>query len=94
MITARDTSFHEPTSDPATGPPWGETNYFGFYNADVPLNGGIYALFRPELGVVLSTVNLNSGRVETPQDADYWDSQVHLPIPAGTDSPTSGSPTG
>jgi hypothetical protein len=85
VITARDTSFHEPTSDPASGPPWGETNYFGFYNPDVPINGGIYALFRPELGVVLSTVNLNSGRVETPQDADYWDSQVHLPIPAGTD---------
>jgi hypothetical protein len=85
VITARDTSFHEPTSDPATGPPWGETNYFGFYNPDVPINGGIYTLFRPELGVVLSTVNLNSGRVETPQDADYWDSQVHLPIPAGAD---------
>jgi hypothetical protein len=85
VIEARDTSFHEPTSEPTPGRPWGETNYFGFYIPEIPLNGGVYALFRPEIGVVLSTVNLNTGRVETPQDADYWDSQVHLPIPRGTD---------
>jgi len=78
MITAQDAEFHPPDE---AEPSWAETNYFGFYVPDVPLNGGIYALFRPNLGVVNTTVSLNSRKIEAPWQANYWDMQVHVPIP-------------
>ena len=40
---------------------WAETNFFGFYNAEAKLNIGVYALFRTNLGIVSSTVCMNSG---------------------------------
>ncbi len=58
MITAADAEFHEPDGP---DPTWGETNFFGFYSAQEPLNIGVYTLFRPNLGVVLSTISMNSG---------------------------------
>lgn len=78
MITAADASFHDP--DPPD-PSWAETNYFGFYAPEVPLNGGVYTLFRPVMGVALSTVNLTTGWADAPWQADYWDAHVHLPMP-------------
>jgi hypothetical protein len=57
MITAEDAEFHTPIAD---DPTWAETNYFGFYVPELRLNGGVYALFRPSLGVVNTTVSLNS----------------------------------
>ena len=80
MITPDDVEFHEPT-DPAD-PAWSETNFFGFYNAELHTNIGLYALFRPTLGVVNSTVAINSGDALQPWRADFFDHQVHLPIPA------------
>ena len=50
MITDEDAEFHAPTEP---DPTWAETNFFGFYNAEERLNVGVYALFRPNLGVVL-----------------------------------------
>ena len=44
MITDADAEFHPPD---AGEPTWGETNFFGFYSADVPLNVGVYTLFGP-----------------------------------------------
>lgn len=78
MIEAHDADFHTPTSDHAT---WAETNYFGFYVPEEHMNVGVYALFRPNVGVVISTVSLNSKFVEAPWQAEYWDAQHHLPIP-------------
>ena len=78
MITDEDAEFH-----PAPGgdPSWAETNYFGFYSAEVPLNVGVYALFRLNLGVVHSTVCMNSGDAPMPWRADFCDMRSHLPIP-------------
>ena len=78
MITAADAEFHPPD---AADPTWGETNFFGFYSADEPLNVGIYTLFRPNLGVVLSTISMNSGDAIQPWRADFCDHQAQLPIP-------------
>ena len=57
MITADDAEFHQPDDN---DPTWGETNFFGFYSAEEPLNIGVYTLFRPNLGVVLSTISRKS----------------------------------
>ena len=81
MITAADAEFHQPDSD---DPTWGETNFFGFYSAEEPLNVGIYTLFRPNLGVVLSTISMNSGDAIQPWRADFCDHQAQLPIPEPT----------
>ena len=78
MIRPEDAQFHPPTTD---DPLWAETNYFGLYVADVPLNIGVYALFRPNVGAVGSTVAVNSARVQLPWAADYWDAWEHLPMP-------------
>ena len=52
-----------------------------FYVPDLRPNGGGYAPFRPSLGVVNTTVSLNSRKVRAPWEAEYWESQVHVPIP-------------
>jgi hypothetical protein len=77
MITPEDAALHTPTSD---DPTWAETNFFGFYVPEAKLNCGVYALFRPNLGVALSTVCMNSKRAYTHWEADYCDMQVHLPM--------------
>jgi hypothetical protein len=78
VIRPEDAQFHPPTTD---DPLWAETNYFGLYVADVPVNIGVYALFRQNVGVVASTVSVNSRRVVEPWAGDYWDAWQHLPIP-------------
>lgn len=78
MIIDSDADFHPPTSD---DPTWAETNFFGFYVPEAHLNVGVYALFRPNVGVVISTIAMNSKFVEAPWQAEYWDPQHHLPIP-------------
>jgi len=78
MITDDDAEFHAPAEG---DPTWSETNYFGFYSATEPLNVGVYALFRPNLGVVHSTVCMNSGDAPHPWRADFCDMRSHLPIP-------------
>ncbi|AEA24316.1 hypothetical protein ACFQ34_18450 [Pseudonocardia benzenivorans] len=82
MIRPEDAQFHAPTSD---DPLWAETNYFGLYagqDTDRPMNIGVYGLFREPLGVVGSTVSVNSRRVTMPWAADYWDAWEHLVAPA------------
>lgn len=78
MIQPSDAEFHKPDADK---PNWAETNFFGFYNAQERLNIGVYALFRTNLGIVSSTICMNSGNATTPWEADYVDYQVALPIP-------------
>ncbi|MDV8070721.1 hypothetical protein R4P64_29765 [Rhodococcus sp. IEGM 1366] len=78
MIKDVDADFHTPTSD---DPTWAETNFFGFYVPEAALNVGVYALFRPNVGVAISTVAMNSKFVEAPWQAEYWDAQHHLAIP-------------
>ncbi|MCW2581718.1 MAG: hypothetical protein JWQ53_508 [Klenkia sp.] len=81
MIGPEDAQFHAPTVD---DPLWAETNYFGLYagqDTATPMNIGVYGLFREPLGVVGSTVSVNSRRVSTPWAADYWDAWEHLVVP-------------
>ncbi len=77
MIQDVDAEFHPAEDDPT----WAETNYFGFFNAEHHLNVGVYALFRPNLGIVGSTVCINSGRCVTPWESDFSDLRSSLPIP-------------
>jgi hypothetical protein len=60
---------------------WTETNYFGFDVPGVPLHVGLYALFRPNLGVVNSAVFVNSRKVDASWEIDFWDSRAYLPMP-------------
>ncbi len=78
MIEDVDADFHETD---AGEPTWAETNFFGFYSAESHLNVGVYALFRPNLGIVGSTICMNSRRVNTPWEADFCDMRASLPIP-------------
>lgn len=81
MISPEDAQFHPPTE---ANPLWAETNYFGLYtgqDTDNPMNIGVYGLFREPLGVVGSTVSVNSKRVASPWEAEYWDSWEHLVVP-------------
>lgn len=79
MIRDTDVEFHETD---AADPTWAETNYFGFYNAEHALNVGVYALYRPNLGVVHSTICMNSQPdAIQPWRADYADYRGHCPIP-------------
>ncbi len=78
VIKESDAEFHPFRPDQYN---WAETNYFGFYNTQAHLNVGVYALFRPNLGVVSSTICINSKRARTPWEADFCDYQVALPMP-------------
>lgn len=78
MIRDEDAELHGTEPDEPT---WAETNFFGFYNAAERLNIGVYALFRPNIGVVSSTVCMNSSRAVTPWEADFCDMRAALPIP-------------
>jgi hypothetical protein len=82
LIAAQDADFHVADSDQPT---WAETNFFGFYNSDANLNVGVYALFRPNLGVVSSTICMNSRRIATPWEADFCDLRAAMPIPEPRD---------
>lgn len=78
MIHDRDAEFHFEATDPT----WAETNFFGFYDPKRRLNVGVYALFRPTLGVVSSTICMNSARAVTPWEADFCDLRAALPMPS------------
>jgi hypothetical protein len=78
VIKDEDVEFHE--TDP-NQPNWAETNYFGFFNAEARLNIGVYGLFRPNLGIVGSTICINSGFANAPWEADFIDMQSSLPQP-------------
>lgn len=78
MIKDEDVEFHETDPDQ---PNWAETNYFGFFNAEARLNVGVYGLFRPNLGIVGSTICINSGFANAPWEADFVDLQSSLPMP-------------
>ena len=82
MVRDEDMHFHAADAGVAT---WAETNFFGFYNAEAKLNVGVYALFRTNLGIVSSTICMNSGFAKTPWEADFCDLRAALPIPEPRD---------
>ncbi|HEV7536877.1 MAG TPA: hypothetical protein VGP90_14650 [Acidimicrobiia bacterium] len=80
MIRPEDAQFHPPASDDRM---WAETNFFGFEIPDSNMHAGVYALFRPNLGVVNSAIFINSRRVAAAWETDYWESRAYLPMPEG-----------
>jgi hypothetical protein len=82
MIRDEDVQFH--AADPREST-WAETNFFGFYSAEAHLNVGVYALFRTNLGIVSSTICMNSGFARAPWEADFCDLRASLPIPEPRD---------
>lgn len=82
MISPEDAELHTPTSD---DPLWGETNYFGLYVPQVPLNIGVYVLVRTNTGVVNTNVSVNSQRTTLPWAADYWDAWGQAAMPPEMD---------
>jgi len=78
MFTQQDIEFHAPaTSDPL----WAETNYFGFYIPEERIKGGIHVTFRPNLGMVNSSVHVFQGYARNHFEAAYADYRSNLPMP-------------
>ena len=80
LLTARDALFHQPAY---RDPTWLETNWFSFLVPEANLRCHMYNGFRTNLGVVFSQIHVWSKDSPTLLDFDYWDSQVHLPLPPG-----------
>lgn len=81
MITAKDMRFHQPENPDDFL--WSETNYFSFNIPEEKLNGTIYLLTRPTLGVCSSHIVAWRGITKGSQDVIYSDIRNHLPIPKG-----------
>lgn len=76
MIKDSDIDFH-PTDELVHD--WAETNYFAFFNAEKRICGHLQALFRPNLGVVMSDVRIWRGLVDRTSDTLYVANHHHQP---------------
>ena len=83
MITPADMKFHAP-EDP-NDHLWSETNYFSFHIPNERINGNIYSLFRPTLGVMTSFIHIWADKSNNHQGTLYTDGRAHLPIPQDQD---------
>lgn len=79
MIEERDADFHPPA---ANEPEWAEVVSCGFSIPQRQLNVRIYLLFRPQFGVVQTSLTMISDDALQPWQADYADFRPHLPMPA------------
>lgn len=80
LLTPRDGLFHQPAY---RDPTWLETNWWSFLVPEANLRCHMYTGFRTNLGVVFSQVQVWSQDSFSLLDFDFWDSQVHLPMPSG-----------
>jgi hypothetical protein len=78
LLTPRDALFHQPAY---RDPTWLETNWWSFSVPEENLRCHIYNGFRTNLGVVFGQIHVWSRDSFSLLDFDYWDSQVHLPLP-------------
>ncbi|MFW2828757.1 DUF7065 domain-containing protein [Sphingomonas sp. ID0503] len=77
MIQDADIDFHPTDPDQHD---WAETNYFAFFNAELGICGHLQALFRPNLGVVMTDVRIWRGLVNRSWDALYVANHHHQPM--------------
>jgi hypothetical protein len=77
-LTPRDALLHEPLY---RDPTWLESNWFSFLIPEHNIRGHCIAYFRTNIGVVMSLIQVWSRDSLTLLDLDYWDQQVHLPLP-------------
>ena len=78
MILDKDLEFH-PTDPQAHN--WAETNYFAFFIPEHAICGHLQALFRPNVGAVMSDVRIWRGLVGSPDDTWYISHHSYLPMP-------------
>ncbi|OWT66354.1 DUF7065 domain-containing protein [Candidimonas nitroreducens] len=79
MITSDDIEFHP---NAPTNRLWTETTYLAFNVPEAALQGTLYVLARPNMGVALSSVVIARGIRRHPHEVDFCDPQIHLPCPA------------
>lgn len=77
-VPARDALLHRPVFG---DPTWVETNWFGFLVPERNMRGFVYAGFRSNLGVVMSSIIVWSGDCGSILETDHYDVRVHLPQP-------------
>ncbi len=78
MLSAADDLFHQPRFQDFT---WTETSWWSFYIPEESRLGYLYFIFKPNLGVAQSQVAIWSGHCRDLTETDYWDTQIHLPMP-------------
>jgi len=78
VVREQDARFHPPAD---LDPLWCETNWFGFTIPEQRMRGFAYALFRTNLGVCRSMVQVFSRRQQHVLAMDYLRDEYHLPIP-------------
>lgn len=78
MLTPRDALLHRPAY---RDPTWVESNWWSFLVPEHNLRGHMTAYFRTNIPVVMSLVQVWSKDSLTLLQVDYWDQQVHLPMP-------------
>jgi len=76
VIKDSDIDFHK--TDPSIHN-WAETNYFAFFNAERRIAGHLQALFRPNLGVVMTDVRIWRNLVDRTSDTLYVANHHHQP---------------
>ena len=77
-VPARDALLHRPVFG---DPTWVETNWFGFLVPERTMRGFVYAGFRTNLGVVMSSVIIWDKDCGSILDTAHYDVRVHLPQP-------------
>lgn len=78
MIKPEDADYHfKPDSDPQ----WVETIALPFHVPEAKLNGIIYVLTRPMMGVCMCDVSLHDRLTDLWEEQLYIDNQQHLPCP-------------
>lgn len=80
VVREQDAKFHPPVDG---SPIWCETNWFGFTIPEERMRGFAYALFRSNLGVCRSMVQIFSQKQSHVLAMDYLRDDYHLPIPTG-----------
>lgn len=78
VLKPRDALLHSP---PTNEPTWLETNGINFFVPDRKIRGHMPVKFRTNVGVVYSTIMVWSQDCRDYLDFDYYDAQVHLPMP-------------
>jgi hypothetical protein len=78
MITDKDLDLH--VTDPKAHN-WAETNYFAFFIPEHGICGHLHALFRPNVGAVMSDIRVWRGLVPSTDDTWYISHHSHLPMP-------------
>jgi hypothetical protein len=80
VVRPEDAKFHKPA---AGDPLWCETNWFGFTIPERRVRGYAYALFRTNLGVCRSMLQVFSRMQPHVLGMDYLRDDYHIPMPTG-----------